>query len=129
MRKLSVMIIANAVLVLAATGLIVRSMGPSHTVAPRAHGAAAFQITKTPSSIDEVVAPIALYPDQLLAQMLMCASDPDSVKKLNEWLKANATLKGTQLQDAAVLANFEPSFVALALFPHVVETMAAKIEG
>src|SRR4051812_24211509 len=106
MRKLTVMIIANAVLVLAATGLIVRSMGPSHSVAPRAHGAAAFQTTKAPASIDELVAPIALYPDQLLAQMLMCASDPDSVRRLNEWLKVNTTLKGTALQDAAVLANF-----------------------
>jgi len=127
-RKLTIMIIANAVLVLAATGLIVRSMGPHPPATPRAQGTAASQTARAPGSIDELVAPIALYPDQLLAQMLMCASDPDNVRRLHEWLKVNPTLKGTELQDAALLANFEPSFVALSLFPQVVSTMAEKIE-
>ncbi len=81
-----------------------------------------------PQDIDSLVAPIALYPDQLLSQMLLCAGDPASVTKLNGWLKANQKLKGSELQDAAVLAGFEPSFVALALFPTVISSMAAKIE-
>jgi hypothetical protein len=78
-------------------------------------------------SLDQILAPIALYPDSLLAQMLMSASDPASVTKLHEWLKLNASLKGTQLQDEAVKAGFEPSFVALSLFPPVVATMAQQI--
>ena len=81
-----------------------------------------------PNDVDSLVAPIALYPDQLLAQILMCAGDPPSVQKLATWLDANKKLKGTELQDAAVVAGFEPSFVALALFPTVVKSMAAKIE-
>jgi len=129
MRKLAIMIIANTILVLAAAGLIVRSMGPTHSTTARpAHGISAAQATRTPSSIDELVAPIALYPDSLLAQMLMCASDPENVRRLNDWLNVNQTLKGTELQDAAVLANFEPSFVALSLFPQVVSKMAEKLE-
>jgi hypothetical protein len=86
------------------------------------------QAAQMPHDIDSLVAPIALYPDQLLAQILVCAGDPASVTKLNGWLKANQKLKGSELQDAAVLAGFEPSFVALALFPTVIGSMAAKLE-
>ena len=78
-------------------------------------------------SLDQILAPIALYPDSLLAQMLMSAGDPASVTKLDQWLKLNTALKGTQLQDEAVRAGFEPSFVALALFPQVVATMTQQI--
>ena len=76
--------------------------------------------------IDRLLAPIALYPDQLLAQILMCAGDPAKVQELNVWMKKNTSLKGTQLQDAAVKAGFEPSFVALVLFPDIVNMMAVQ---
>src|SRR5262245_4398352 len=76
--------------------------------------------------IDRLLAPVALYPDQLLAQILQCAGNPAKVTELNAWLKTNSALKGTQLQDAAVKAGFEPSFVALVLFPDVVNMMAVQ---
>ena len=41
-------------------------------------------------SLDQILAPIALYPDQLLAQMLMSAADPANITKLDAWLKLNA---------------------------------------
>jgi hypothetical protein len=78
-------------------------------------------------TLDQMLAPIALYPDQLLAQMLMSAADPAKVTELDKWLRANQSLKGTQLQDAAVKAGFEPSFVALTLFPQVLAKMAEQI--
>jgi hypothetical protein len=78
-------------------------------------------------TLDQLLAPIALYPDPLLAQMLMSAADPAMVGELDRWLETNQSLKGTQLQDAAVRAGFEPSFVALALFPQVVARMAEQI--
>jgi hypothetical protein len=80
----------------------------------------------TAEEIDRLLAPIALYPDQLLAQILMCASDPAKVRELNAWMKQNASLKGTALQDAAVKAGFEPSFVALVLFPDIVNMMSVQ---
>ena len=80
------------------------------------------------TDLDRLVAPVALYPDQLLAQMLLCASDPPKVKAMHEWLAANASLKGTELQDAALLADFDPSFVALAIFPDVIAKMAADLD-
>ncbi len=81
----------------------------------------------TPEALDRLLAPIALYPDQLLAQMLLCASNPGKVATLGEWL-ASQTLKGTELQDAATKAGFEPSFVALVLFPEVVAAMAGDVD-
>ena len=81
----------------------------------------------TPDALDRLLAPIALYPDQLLAQMLLCASNPGKVAALGEWL-ASQTLKGTELQDAATKSGFEPSFVALVLFPQVVNAMAGDLD-
>ena len=80
------------------------------------------------ADLDTLLAPIALYPDALLAQMLLCAGDPPKVTALSLWLRNHATLKGTELQDEATVAGFEPSFVALALFPSVIDRMAKQLE-
>jgi hypothetical protein len=80
-----------------------------------------------PEELDRLLAPVALYPDQLLAQMLLCAANPGKVAALNEWL-ASQTLKGTELQQAATSSGFEPSFAALVLFPDVVQTMASQMD-
>ena len=90
-------------------------------------GTSARPQTAPTGTLDQTLAPIALYPDALLAQMLMSATEPGKVVELDKWLKANSKLKGTQLQDAAVKAGFEPSFVALTLFPQVVAKMAEQI--
>jgi hypothetical protein len=78
--------------------------------------------------LDRLLAPIALHPDQLLSQMFLCASNPGRVATLEEWLVSNQTLKGSELQDAAKRSGFEPSFVALAVFPQIVEMMAGDLE-
>jgi hypothetical protein len=80
-----------------------------------------------PEDLDKLLAPIALYPDQLLAQMLLCSANPAKVAALNEWL-ASQTLAGTDLQDAATKAGFGASFVALALFPDIVQRMSEQFE-
>jgi uncharacterized membrane protein YgcG len=80
----------------------------------------------SPTYLDQLLAPVALYPDQLLAQILMCSGNSTKVVELGAWLKKNAQLKGSELQEAAQGAGFEPSFVALAPFPQVVELMAGN---
>lgn len=126
--------ITSAVIVLAATWLVSLAREPATAIdtPPSAsrRGVASSPAPRTQAThnVDDLTAPIALYPDQLLAQMLLCATDPASVTRLNEWLAVNPTLKGSELQDAALVAGFEPSFVALALFPQVVSTMATKLE-
>jgi Protein of unknown function (DUF3300) len=81
----------------------------------------------TATELDQLLAPIALYPDSLLAQMLMCATKPASLGALAEWLRSQS-VEGSALQDAASAAGFEPSFVALAIFPDVVNSMLTQME-
>ena len=80
-----------------------------------------------PASLDSLMAPVALYPDQLLAQMLESTKLPARVQEFNGWLAKNKALTGTALQDAARAQGFEPSLVLLALFPKVVSFMAENI--
>jgi hypothetical protein len=80
------------------------------------------------AELDKLLAPIALYPDALLAQMLQAAQNPQAVAGLHLWLGKNTNLKGTELQDAATKAGFEASHVALTLFPDVVKRMADELE-
>ena len=116
-------------LLIAATVMLCVACGP-----PRDQVAAqTAQAAPLPTgTLDQLLGPIALYPDQLLAQMLMSATEPSKITELDKWLKANAelkgtALKGTALQDAAVKAGFDASFVALTLFPQVVAKMADQI--
>src|SRR5436190_1335717 len=108
----------------AATLVLFVACGP-----PREQGASPPQTSQQlpTATLDQLLAPIALYPDALLAQMLMSAQDPPKVAELDKWLKTNTTLKGSLLQDAAVKAGFDASFVALAVFPQVVAKMAEQI--
>lgn len=81
-----------------------------------------------PETLDKLLAPIALYPDALLGQMLLCASNPAKVGALSEWLRSQEKLTGTALQDAARASGFDESFVAIVLFPDVVNAMATQTE-
>lgn len=78
--------------------------------------------------LDQLLAPIALYPDALLAQVLASATSPKQVTAMNTWLQQNKQLQGTDLQDAANQQGFDASFVALALFPDVINMMATNID-
>src|SRR3954454_23416061 len=93
--------------------------------------AAAAKGAKPPASadaLDRLLAPVALYPDQLLAQMLLCAANPGKIATLNEWLASHQGEKGSALQDAAAKAGFDASYVALVLFPEVGGAMAAEVD-
>jgi hypothetical protein len=83
---------------------------------------------KPSTALDSLLAPVALYPDQLLAQMLESSKIPARVQEFNAWLVKNKALTGTALQDAARTQGFEPSLVLLGLFPKVVTFMAENIK-
>jgi hypothetical protein len=78
--------------------------------------------------LDQLVAPVALYPDALLAQVLTCAASPGQVTEMNTWVQQNPQLHGTALQDAAQERGYDASFVALALFPDVLNQLASQID-
>jgi len=80
-----------------------------------------------PAYLDQLLGPVALYPDQLLAQILLCAGNSSKVTEFSGWLKANSHRKGSELQQAAQDAGYDRSFIALAPFPQVVEMMAKDL--
>jgi hypothetical protein len=80
----------------------------------------------TPAALDKLLGPIALYPDQLLSQVLLCASEPAKLATLGEWLASNQSLKGSALQEAAVKAGFDASYVALVVFPQVLDMVLSQ---
>jgi hypothetical protein len=78
--------------------------------------------------LEQLLAPVALYPDALLAQVLTSATSPGQVTDMSKWLEQNRQLRGTELQDAAQQRGYDASFVALALFPDVLNMMASQID-
>ncbi len=84
--------------------------------------------TMKPDDLDRLLAPVALYPDQLLSPMLLSASNPGKLGALEEWLASNQALTGAALQDAAMQAGFDPSFVALVPFPQVIGFMTEQLD-
>jgi hypothetical protein len=78
--------------------------------------------------LDQMLAPIALYPDSLLAQVLMAATYPLEVVQAERWAKANRNLKGDQLNDALDQKDWDPSVKALAPFPQVLSMMSERLE-
>lgn len=84
----------------------------------------------TRQEINQLVAPIALYPDQLLSQVLMAATYPDQVVQAAQWVQdqSHANLKGDELAQALEPMPWDPSVKALCAFPQVVQMMAEHIE-
>jgi hypothetical protein len=79
-------------------------------------------------SIDDLVAPIALYPDQLLAQILTASTNAQEVLDGGNWLLQNQNLKGDALTNAAKQAGFSPSMQYLMSFPQVLDNMCQQLD-
>src|SRR6201989_3567738 len=82
-----------------------------------------------PDQLDSLVAPIALYPDPLLAQTLAASTYPLEILQLQQWLEKNANLKDQALADAVAKQPWDPSVQALAALPEVVKRLADDIHG
>jgi len=78
--------------------------------------------------LEQLLAPVALNPDPLLAQVLTSATSPGQVTEMYSWLQQNKQLQGTALQEAAQQKGFDASFIALALFPDVISQLASQID-
>jgi Protein of unknown function (DUF3300) len=78
--------------------------------------------------LDSLVAPIALYPDPLLAQTLAASTYPLEVIQLQQWMDRNKNLKDQALADAVAKQPWDPSVQALAAAPDVVQRMAGNIQ-
>jgi hypothetical protein len=79
-------------------------------------------------SVDDLVAPIALYPDWLVAQILIASMNAREVLDGGNWLLTNQNLKGDALTNAARKAGFSPSMQYLMSFPDVVDNMCQQLD-
>ena len=79
------------------------------------------------SELQSLVAPIALYPDSLVAQILTASTFPDQVAIGNYWLEQNKNLTGTALMQAVDKQSWDPSVKALTQFPSVLDNMANNL--
>jgi Protein of unknown function (DUF3300) len=82
----------------------------------------------SPDQLDSLVAPIALYPDPLLAQVLAASTYPLEIIQLQQWLAKNKDLKDKALADAVAKESWDPSVQALAALPDVVNRLANDIQ-
>jgi hypothetical protein len=83
-----------------------------------------------PQELDAMLAPIALYPDALVAQILMAATYPLEVVEADRWLQDpdNAALKGTQLTSALNQQSWDPSVKSLVPFPQILHMMDSNLD-
>jgi hypothetical protein len=107
---------------LLAGGLLVAQQAPG----PQAAAQAPAQLL-SPQQLDTLVAPVALYPDGLLSQILAAATYPLEIAEAAQWLQQNPNLQGAQLVDAARQQNWDPSIQALVVFPDVVRRLSSDI--
>jgi len=80
-------------------------------------------VKQTPEQLQQLVAPIALYPDSLVAQILAASTFPEQVVEADRWVQAHPDLKGDALGDALDQEPWDPSVKALTAFPSVLGNM------
>jgi Protein of unknown function (DUF3300) len=104
---------------------------PPISVSPAPNAAAAPPAPQlTEAQLDQLVAPVALYPDPLLAQILMASTYPLEVVEAARWVDApaNQALTGAALTAALQTQDWDPSVKALAAFPRVLDNMNNQLQ-
>src|SRR5689334_14489875 len=114
-------------LVLWITSSIVVSGFQAPTTDSNDPGAPTQAAPQTESELRALVAPIALYPDNLVAEILAASTFPDQVAVAQYWLQAHSTLKGDALTPAVDKESWNESVKALTAFPTVLDNMAKSL--
>jgi uncharacterized membrane protein YgcG len=117
-------------LVAALLAVTVPALAQQATTAAASQAAPAAPAAKTFSQqeLDELLAPIALYPDALLAQVLMASTYPLEVVEAARWVKANPGLKDKALEDALQKQTWDPAVKSLTTLPQVLTMMNEKLD-
>jgi uncharacterized membrane protein YgcG len=82
---------------------------------------------QTSAGLEQLVAPIALYPDELVAEVLAASTYPTEVVEAASWIRQRPTLTGTPLADAVDSQSWDPSVKALTQFPSVLYNMEQNL--
>jgi hypothetical protein len=80
-----------------------------------------------PDQLDSLAAPVALYPDPLLSQILVAATYPLELVQASQWIQQNPGLTGAALTQAAAQQNWDPSVQALVVFPDLMKRLTQDI--
>src|SRR5712692_7815605 len=80
-------------------------------------------VQQSPQELQQLVAPIALYPDALVAQVLAASMYPTEIVEADRWMQNHSDLKGEKLAEEVDKQPWDPSVKALAQFPSVLENM------
>src|SRR5262245_39522416 len=94
----------------------------------RGQDSAAQKPTFPPEQIEQLVAPIALHPDDLVSQILMASTYPLEIVQAQRWVKANPSLKGDAAAKAIEKKEWDPSVKSLVNFPDVLAMMDGKLD-
>lgn len=81
-----------------------------------------------PEQLDSLVAPVALYPDPLLGQVLAASTYPLEIVELDRWIQQNSALTGQALVQAAAKQHWDASIQALVVFPSIVQQMDQNLQ-
>lgn len=100
----------------------------AQTAPPAAPAAAPADTLLKAEELDQLVAPIALYPDTLLAEVLMASTYPLEVVQADRWAKTNKSLKGDQLKAAVDKQSWDESVKSLTATPSVLDMMSSKLD-
>ena len=96
-------------------------------IPPAAQGGTRAQ-TLTQTQLDNLVAPIALYPDPLVSQVLVACTYPLELVEAQQWLQANGSLSGQASVNAARQQNWDPSVQALVAMPDVLGKLTQNVQ-
>src|SRR6267143_589747 len=80
-------------------------------------------VQHSPQELQQLVAPIALYPDALVAQILAASTYPNEIVEADRWMQSHSNLKGEELAKEVDKQPWDPSVKALTQFPSVLENM------
>src|SRR6185295_4658201 len=101
---------------------------PAAQSTPAAQEAAQEPPPISADQLESLVAPIALYPDPLLSQVLVASTYPLEIVQLQQWLAKKASVMNEKaIADAVKKENWDPSIQAMAMLPDVVKQMAENI--
>jgi hypothetical protein len=131
MRRIMTKTLTKQLLSTTLSLLIIVAVPPSAGAQQSAQpGATGYSGQGAPLSADELqqlLAPIALYPDSLVAQILGAATFPDQIASATVWLQQNNSLKGTALMNAVDAQPWDPSVKALTQFPSVLDNLTKNL--
>jgi len=114
--------------------LLAQVTDPAATPTAESAPTAAAPSAPTPDSgfsteqLEQLVAPIALYPDALLAQILMAATYPLEIVEADRWIRGQPDLKGDALDEALKQKDWDPSVKSLTTLPDVLKQMSENLD-